>query len=140
MEEEEEHGLTEKIMSGALEADDLDELVALLVSEESFAHLRREMITAGMSAVWILAMDVYAQNVINRNSDRMGEDDYAVGYFQGMMAALNIAMRSTALLGDDGKKALDAMEHAVNVTASQFAVARNDAWPTELEIVEDYEH
>lgn len=140
MEEEEEEGLTEKSMSGEIEAADLDELVALLVSDQSFAHLRREMVTAGMSAVWILAMDVYSQNVIGRNADRLGDDAYALGYFQGMMAALNISMRSCALLGEDGKKALDAMEHAVNVSASQFAVARNDAWPSELEALEDYEH
>jgi hypothetical protein len=137
MEEEE---LTDKILSGDMEAVDLDALVSLLTAKEAFLQLRREMVIGGMAPLWIVAMDTYAEDVIERNADRIGDDPYALGYFQGMMAALNISMRAVALLGDDGRKGLDALEHAVNVSASQFAKVRNDAWPSELEVMEDYEN
>jgi len=140
MDQEEVDDLSARILSGEIDSRDLDELVALLVLPEAFAQLRTDMLTAGVDPVWILAIDLYAEQIIAKNADRLGENEYALGYFQGMMAALNVSMRSALLLGEEGEKAHDAMEHAVNVISSRFAKARNDAWPSELEEIGDYEH
>jgi hypothetical protein len=140
MDQEETDDLTQRIISGDIDARDLDELVALLVSPETSAVMHTELLTGGMDPVWILAIDLYAEQMVERSADRLGDDDYALGYFQGMMAALNVAMRSAFLLGDKGEKAYDAMEYTVNVISSRFAKARNDAWPSELEESGDYEH
>jgi len=132
--------LSGRILSGEIDSRDLDELVALLVTTDIFAQMRTDMLTSGMDPVWILAMDIYSEQVVGKNAERLGEDGYALGYFQGMMAALNISMRSALLLGNDGEKAYDAMSHAVDIISSRFAKARNDAWPSELEESGKYEN
>jgi hypothetical protein len=140
MEEEDVDDLTTRILSGEMDSDDLDALVALLVAPEANAQLRTEILTAGMDPVWLLAMELYTEQIVTKNADRLGEDMYALGYFQGMMAALNVSLKSASLV-DNGGKAHDAMEHSVNIISSRFAKIRNDAWPSDLEIEgEEYEN
>jgi hypothetical protein len=133
MDQEDADELTDKILAGDIDAQDLDELVGLLVHPEVVTALAGEMIKQGADPAWLLTMNAYSGEILAKNSGRLAGDDYALGYFQGMMAAFNISMRAAHLLGEDGEEAYDAMEHAVNIASAKFAQARNDAWPSELE-------